>query len=288
MFSSSVVLSLLLAQVARPALPPAPSLDTIDLSGRVVVLSVDDAYHAVFAYVYPLLKQYRMTATLAPILNYVTDMPVSYTPSDRFMSRTEVQEMIDSCRIEIASHSLSHPYLTRLDSARAWAEIRGSKEALESLFGVRVVTFVYPYGDVNQQVRRQVQRAGYSLGRAVRPGRPDLLKDPFRIPTLELRNTTRRDDVMAHVRRNELTVLLIHRIVPRPQVFTEWGSEDFRLLLDWLQRRRVRVATLAELHRESMRRKLTTELLDRLERAAGRRQLFEHVDIDATRTPHSR
>ncbi len=277
-----------LAQMARPVLPPAPVLDTFDLSGHTVVLSIDDAYHAVFAYVYPLLRQYRMTATLAPICNYITNVAASYEPSDRFMSQAEVQKMIDSCCVEIASHSLSHPHLTRLDSARAWTEIRGSKETLESLFGVRVVTFVYPYGDMNQRIRRLVQKAGYSLGRAVRPGLPDLLRDPYRIPTLELRNTTRRDDVMARIRTSELTVLLLHRIVPRPEAFTEWGREDFRLLLDWLHRRRIRVATLAELQQEAVRQKLTSELLDQLDRTASRRQLFEHVDIDATRTLHSR
>ncbi len=279
---------LLVSQVARPFLPSRTSLDTIDLSHHTVVLSIDDGYQAVFAYVYPLLKQHQMTATLAPIVNYITDAPASYRPTDRFMSRVEIQEMIDSCRIEIASHSLSHPYLTKLDSARAWTEIRGSKEALESLFGARVVTFVYPYGDMNQQVRRWVQKAGYSLGRAVRPGTPDLLKDPYRTPTLELRNTTRLEDIIAHIRRNKMTVLLIHRIVPRPQVFTEWWAEDFRQLLDWLHQRRVRVATLAELYQESVRQRLTAELLDRLEKAAFQRRLFEHVDVDATRTLHPR
>ncbi len=276
--------------MTRPVLPPASALDTLSLPNRTVVLSIDDGYHSVFEKVYPLLRQYRMTATLAPICNYITDRVASYRPNEGFMSRAEVQEMVDSCGVEVASHSLSHPHLTKLDSVRAWEEIRGSKETLESLFNTRVITFVYPYGDMNQRVRRLVARAGYSLGRAVRPGVPDLLRDPFRIPVLELRSSVRKEEVMARIRRSELTVLLLHRIVPRPQAFTEWGLEDFQALLEWLHRHHVRVTTLAALHRELLRRQVTTELLDWLEGAARGREsrLFEHVDVDATRTLHPR
>jgi len=282
-----LLLLLLPAQLARPALPVPPALDTFDLSDHTVVLSADDGYHTVYENVYPLLKRYRMTMTLAVIANYVTEGPASYRRSDGFLNAGEIREMIDSCGIEIASHSLAHARLTEIDSASAWREIAGSKRRLESLFGTEVITFVYPYGRANGRVRNMVRRAGYRLARKVGPGTPNLWTDPYQIPELELRKETPLRTITNHIRRHQTTVILFHRIVRSPQVFTEWSLSDFSALLDWMHRRRVRVVTLEGLYREWWQEKLNRALLE----ATGSpnpTRLFEDVDIDATRTPHSR
>jgi peptidoglycan/xylan/chitin deacetylase (PgdA/CDA1 family) len=279
---------LLPAQLTRPALPAASALDTFDLSSHTVVLSVDDGYHSVYQNVYPLLKRYHMTITLALITGCITEGKPSYRPADRFLNEREIREMMDSCGIEIASHTLTHAWLTRLDTASAWREIRNSKVRLESLFGTEVVTFVYPYGDMNGRVREMVRRAGYKLGRAVRGGTPNLWVEPYEIPEVELRIEARLPGIIHYIRRHETTVILLHRIVPSPKVFTEWSLSDFAALLDWMHARRVRVVTLAELYREWWREKLNRALLQATAGSGPTSRLFEDVDIDATRTPHSR
>jgi len=288
MFSVLPLMLLLLpAQLARPALLAPPVLDTLDLSDHTVVLSVDDGYHSVYANVYPLLRRYRMTMTLALITGCITEGRPSYSPSDRFLNESEVREMIDSCGIEVASHSATHRRLTEIGYDAAWKEIVDSKRQLESLFGTEVITFVYPYGRSDHRIRNMVRRAGYKLARKVGPGTPNLWVDPYRIPELELRIQAKLPMVMEHIRRHRTTVVLLHRIVPAPRVFTEWPLADFEALLDWLHRRRVRVVTLAGLYQDWWQEKLNRALLD----AAGSSQsarLFEDVDVDATRTPHSR
>ena len=176
---------------------------------------------------------------------------------------------------------------TQVDSASAWREISDSKRRLESLFGTEVITFVYPYGDMNGRVREMVRRAGYKLARKVGPGTPNLWVEPYRIPEVELRIQASLPEIISHIRRRQTTVLLLHRIVPSPRVFTEWSAADFWALLDWMHRRQVRVVTLAGLYREWWREKLNRALL---EATAGSEppRLFEDVDIDATRTPHPR
>jgi peptidoglycan/xylan/chitin deacetylase (PgdA/CDA1 family) len=62
---------------------------------------------------------------------------------------------------QIGSHTLTHPFLTRLPRARAREEITASKKKLEDLFGVEVRHFCYPYGDWNESVREMVSEAGY-------------------------------------------------------------------------------------------------------------------------------
>ncbi len=281
------MLLLLPVQLTRPALPVPPGLDTFDLSDHTVVLSVDDGYHSIYENVYPLLKRYRMTMTLALITGCITEGKPSYSPSDRFLNEREIREMMDSCDIEIASHTLTHAWLTRLDSASAWREIADSKRQLESLFGTEVVTFVYPYGDMNGRVRNLVRRAGYKLARKVGPGTPNLWVEPYRIPEVELRMQAQLPEIISHIRRHQTTVILLHRIVPSPRVFTEWSVADFWALLDWMHRRQVRVVTLADLYREWWREKLNRALLEATVGSNSAR-LFEDVDIDATRTPHPR
>jgi len=282
-----LILLLLPAQLSRPDLPVPPGLDTFDLSDHTVVLSVDDGYHSVYENVYPLLKRYRMTMTLALITGCITSGRPSYSPSDRFLNAREIREMMDSCDIEIASHTLTHLRLTQARDTLAWHEIADSKRVLESLFGTEVITFVYPYGYMDGRIRNMVRRAGYKLARKVGPGTPNLWVDPYRIPEVELRTQARLPDIIGHIRRSKTTVILLHRIVPTPVSFTEWSVRDFWGLLDWMHRRQVRVVTLAELYREWWRERLDRALVE----ATGMSNpdlLFEDVDIDATRTPHTR
>lgn len=284
-------LSLLLlpAQAVRPELPSASVLDTLDLSDHTVALTVDDGFHSIYEYVYPLLKRYGMTLTLGVIVNSVGTGTPSYQPSDRFMNAAEIEEMMDSCDIEIASHTLSHTHLTKVSNAQSWQEIAGSKRYLESLFGTEVVTFVYPYGDMDARIRNMVRRAGYKLARAVRPGTPNFWAEPFRIPEIELRAERKLPDIVRHISHNKVTVILLHKVARRPRVFTEWPTSDFAALLGWLHSRNVRVVTLRELYRDWWEKRLLKALLESAASSDRARDgLFQDVDVDATRTPHTR
>jgi peptidoglycan/xylan/chitin deacetylase (PgdA/CDA1 family) len=61
---------------------------------------------------------------------------------------------------EIGSHSLHHPRLTELGDAELEAEVRGSKEFLESLLGgaYRCRSFAYPYHAHDRRVMEAVAR----------------------------------------------------------------------------------------------------------------------------------
>ncbi|MGB9742888.1 MAG: polysaccharide deacetylase family protein [candidate division WOR-3 bacterium] len=258
----------------------------IGLAGHKVVLTIDDGYRSVYDYVYPLLKKYRMTATLGIIVNYLTDNKTGYGNPGSFLNYWQVREMMDSINIEIASHSLSHPWLTRLDSARAWDEIYRSKLILESLFGVPVITFIYPYGDLNNRVVRMVRRAGYRLARAVRSGAVNFWVDPYRLPEFELRRETGLEAVKAHIRQNPVTVLLLHRIVPWPSVFTEWPVDSFAALIKWMADNQVRTMTLAELYARWQQELIGRLIKEReiIDTVLPPDLLFKNVNIDNTRT----
>lgn len=76
------------------------------------------------------------------------------------MDAAQVREWLAAGH-EIGSHTLTHPWLTRLPAREAREEIVASKKKLEDLFGLAVEHFCYPYGDWNETVRDMVIEAGY-------------------------------------------------------------------------------------------------------------------------------
>jgi peptidoglycan/xylan/chitin deacetylase (PgdA/CDA1 family) len=73
--------------------------------------------------------------------------------------------------LEIASHTVSHPYLTTLSPADQTKEISESKDVLSALTGRPVRYFAYPGGDYDGAVLGRVREAGYEAAFAVRPRR---------------------------------------------------------------------------------------------------------------------
>ena len=79
---------------------------------------------------------------------------------EAIMDPSQVREWL-SAGHEIGSHSLTHPFLTRISPDLAREEIADSRKKLEDLFGVPIRHFCYPYGDWKEQVRDLVIQAGY-------------------------------------------------------------------------------------------------------------------------------
>jgi peptidoglycan/xylan/chitin deacetylase (PgdA/CDA1 family) len=65
--------------------------------------------------------------------------------------------------IEIGSHTLTHPILTRVGDERLRLELQGSRSRLEEVLGRRIEQFCYPNGDHDERVRSEVARAGYGI-----------------------------------------------------------------------------------------------------------------------------
>jgi peptidoglycan/xylan/chitin deacetylase (PgdA/CDA1 family) len=63
---------------------------------------------------------------------------------------------------EIGAHTMSHLMLTKANCSVQTAEIRGSKEKVESWIGKSVHAFAYPNGDFTDETVKLVKEAGYS------------------------------------------------------------------------------------------------------------------------------
>jgi peptidoglycan/xylan/chitin deacetylase (PgdA/CDA1 family) len=102
------------------------------------------------------------------------------------MDAAQVREWLAAGH-DIGSHSLTHPFLTRVPTDRGCEEIFASKKKLEDLFGRAVEHFCYPYGDWNEAVRDLVAEAGYRTACTTEFGVNDAGTSPFALKRITAR-----------------------------------------------------------------------------------------------------
>ena len=82
--------------------------------------------------------------------------------------------------VEIGSHTVSHPHLTRLTDAELDRELGDAKTQIEDELGRPARLLAYPYGEHDARVHEAVRRAGYAAAFAQWPG--SSLRNPFALP----------------------------------------------------------------------------------------------------------
>lgn len=126
--------------------------DKNNLPSRPVILTFDDGYRDFYTDVFPILKKYQVKAVVYIVPNFLNK------PNN--MDTWMVSEIAKSGLVEIGAHTMDHTYLAGLPLQRVKYEIEQSKKYLEKNFGVRVVSFAYPYGAFDNQAIDVVKKAG--------------------------------------------------------------------------------------------------------------------------------
>ncbi|WP_448588234.1 polysaccharide deacetylase family protein [Thermocrinis sp.] len=132
--------------------------------GRGVLLTFDDAYKDFLENAFPVIKELRAHAIVfvpAGLVGQFNRWDFKKVNAIKpIMSWDELSYLVKA-GIEIGSHTLSHPFLTKLSIKDAKREIEDSKKLLEDKLGVKIKSFCYPYGDYNQEIAELVREAGY-------------------------------------------------------------------------------------------------------------------------------
>jgi peptidoglycan/xylan/chitin deacetylase (PgdA/CDA1 family) len=92
---------------------------------------------------------------------------------------------MESTGIEIGSHTVTHPVLTRVAADRLRHELEQSRSRLEDMLGHPVTMFCYPNGAYDRTVRNAVARAGYRLAVTSDDGLNDATIDPLAIRRIQ-------------------------------------------------------------------------------------------------------
>jgi peptidoglycan/xylan/chitin deacetylase (PgdA/CDA1 family) len=100
-------------------------------------------------------------------------------PADQRSCTWEQLREMAAAGIEIGSHTVTHPILTRVPADRLRRELEESRGRLEDMLGRSVTSFCYPNGAYDRIVRDAVERAGYRLAVTSDYGLNDPTIDPL-------------------------------------------------------------------------------------------------------------
>ena len=134
------------------------------LKPRQIVLTFDDGYVNVLRNAVDALAQTQFKAVQFIPVNFVGksnewDIALGEA-AEPILDSSQIRDWLAAGH-DIGSHTLTHPFLTRLEPRQAREEIFASRKKLEDLFGRAIEHFCYPYGDWNAAVRDWVMEAGY-------------------------------------------------------------------------------------------------------------------------------
>lgn len=83
--------------------------------------------------------------------------------------------------VEIGGHTVDHITLTNIPEKIAYNQIIKCKSRLENILGKKIVSFSYPNGKFNVNIKKLVKKAGFLLGRTTKAFYT-YVKDPFIMP----------------------------------------------------------------------------------------------------------
>jgi len=140
------------------------------LPQRSVVLTFDDGYASYYRYAYPLLKKHNFPATVFLYTDFVG--------AGDALTWSQMQEMTASGLIDIQSHSKTHANLIERSAGETDAaykqrmdvEARVPREVIEKRLSNEVLSYAYPFGDVNEVVLDALAHNRYRLAGTVTPG----------------------------------------------------------------------------------------------------------------------
>jgi peptidoglycan/xylan/chitin deacetylase (PgdA/CDA1 family) len=132
------------------------------LPATSVVLTFDDGYLDFFTTAFPILQRLGFTAVA-----YVVP---GFLGRPGYMDQAQIQQLDASGIVEIASHTVNHLDLTRLDAGSLNTQLQASRASLEQLLGHPVLDFCYPSGRFNGRVVSAVAAAGYQTATTELPG----------------------------------------------------------------------------------------------------------------------
>lgn len=173
-----------------------------DKNKKWIMLTFDDGYKDNYENAFPILKKYKFKGIIY-ILDGIEynkwDVDNSGNPEKKFalMNQNELLEM-QKYGIEFGGHTSTHPRLAKLPTDKVKTEIINSKSNIEKLIGKELLSFAYPYGSLNEEVKNVPQEAGYKFAVATDSGSIVFSDDLFEIrrigifPTNNLFNFKRK------------------------------------------------------------------------------------------------
>lgn len=129
------------------------------LPEKPVLITFDDGYTNNYTYLFPLLKELEMKATIFVVTSTVGTTPGQYP----HFTWEQAKEMNDSGYVDIQSHTHTHSDMTALTAEEVRYEFRMSRYLIEKNLGKKCEFLAYPYGYYNTDVLNTATDAGFLI-----------------------------------------------------------------------------------------------------------------------------
>jgi peptidoglycan/xylan/chitin deacetylase (PgdA/CDA1 family)/glycosyltransferase involved in cell wall biosynthesis len=158
----------------------------LEYGKKYIMITVDDGYQDNLTRMLPLLEKYNFKATVYVVSGESYnrwDADVSENPDIqvKLLTDEEILLLSHSGHVDIGGHTLTHPRLDQLTQEEQRQEIEENKAHLEKVLAKPLLSFAYPYGDMNESAKQQAIRAGYRFAVATDSGPLAMHEDPFQI-----------------------------------------------------------------------------------------------------------
>jgi len=132
--------------------------------GREILLTFDDGYRLLLDRAIPAIEARRIPALIFLVSGFAGKGNTwELNLPGRHFSHLGWDEVLDLARrgFSFGSHTRTHRDLTRLPLDAAREELVDSKREIEERLGASVLSLSYPFGRLNETVRREAERVGY-------------------------------------------------------------------------------------------------------------------------------
>lgn len=214
----------------------------------LITVTFDDGWESVYSNGMPIMQKYGIQTT-------------QYILGDEFdnilyLSEAQVRDM-QRYGHEIASHSLSHPNLTKLNDEDLFKEVFESKQKLENKFSTSIKDFASPLGAQNEHTISTIKQ--YYRSQRNTEADPKVVG----IEDINVSSNFNRYNIIAYTVRKSTTIADIAALVDFAKANNGWviltyhqideleseysvGSDNFEQHMEYLFNNNIRSATMSE------------------------------------------
>lgn len=153
-------------------------VQVVPFNRPIISVTFDDSFKSFYDIVFPMFKSRGLSAT--------TYVPSGNLNTPKYMTSNDLKQL-HAAGFEIGSHTVTHAHLPFLSNLAANTELVKSKNDIANLIEVIPKNFASPYGEYNDQIKKQVSNL-YRSHRSTDVGYNS--KDDFDILNIKTQNIT--------------------------------------------------------------------------------------------------